>query len=161
MKVKSKTTSDQTQIKSLLRRLKSLDSHCVEYGYYEEDKHPSGKSMAEVASIQEYGDEETGIPSRPFMTQAQEYSSQLMEIDSKWRGDLWKYLSGNGQIKTFLYKQAEDYGKESIQFVINRQHFEENAPWWRDYKSKTYGHTDILRATGTLYDNVKFKVKKE
>lgn len=142
-----------------MNRLKALNGLEAEYGYYTEDQHPSGMSMAALAEIQEYGDDINIVP-RPFMAQTDDYVAQRYEVDFSWRNDLWNFLSKGGQAKTFLKNQADTYGIDSIQIVLNRQDFEDNAVRWSAYKERKYGYTQILWETGALYEGAKSKVVK-
>lgn len=161
MKISSKVKSDQSAINNLMKRLKALDEREVEYGYYESDQHPSGKSMAEIAAINNYGDDEQNIPARPFMEQTVDYVTQRYEVDNSWKKDLWQYFCYGGGVLPFLNKQAAEYGVDSIQVVMNRQDFEDNVAWWEKAKQSKYGFTQILWETGALYDGAKTKVVKK
>lgn len=161
MKVSSKVKVDNKEITNLIKRLKALEEREVEYGYYEEDQHPSGKSMAYIASVNNYGDDEQNIPPRDFMGQTVDYVSQRYTIDPKWEKDLWSYLCYGGGVIKFLNNQAVTYGVDSIQVVMNRQDFIDNVAWWDAAKKSKYGFTQILWETGALYDGAKTKVVKK
>ena len=155
--VKSKVTCDMKELNKFLKRLEQVDKYSVEYGYYPEQTHHSGKSLAEIAEIQEYGDDEMNIPPRPFMAQTDEYMERRFQSDNKWKQSLWDYLKGKGRINQF-YRGIGLLGVDGIQTVINRQDFVDIKEWWRRWKEVYATHSDILRETGSLYNNAKVKV---
>ncbi len=157
MSFKSKVKSDTKQFDEMMRRLKRLESYSIEYGYYDEDMHSSGKGMATLAAIHEYGD--GPIPERPFISQADDYLGRWYETSNRWKQDLNDYLKNGGKITSFL-KHEGDRGVDAIQTVINRQDFVENVEWWANWKQAKYGHSDILRATNEMYEGAKVKVIK-
>lgn len=157
MSFKSTVTSDTKQIADVIQRLKRLESYSVEYGYYDEDLHSSGKGMATLAAIHEYGD--GAIPERPFLSQADDYLGRWYEVSNRWKQDINNYLKNGGNIVSVLTYEG-NRGSDAIQTVINRQDFVENVAWWREWKQAKYGHSDILRASNEMYEGAKVKVIK-
>ena len=155
--VSSKVKCDMKELERFLKRLQQVDRYSVEYGYYPEQSHHSGMSLAEIAEIQEYGDDEMNIPARPFMQQTTDYMDLQYQSRSNWKQTLWDYLKGKGTITQF-YRGIGLQGVDGIQTVINRQDFEDNVEWWSKMKTEKYGFTQILYETGSLYNNAKVKV---
>jgi hypothetical protein len=155
--VSSKVKCDMKELERFLKRLQQVDRYSVEYGYYPEQSHHSGMSLAEIAEIQEYGDDEMNIPARPFMQQTTDYMDLQYQSRGNWKQTLWDYLKGKGTITQF-YRGIGLQGVDGIQTVINRQDFIDIADWWRQWKEKYAKHSDILRESGSLYENAKVKV---
>jgi hypothetical protein len=159
VKFSSKVTSDQKDILAMISRLHKLEEYQAEYGYFDEDEHSSGLSMSHIAYIHENGEESNNIPARPFMSQAGDYHAARFESKLGWKNDVFNYLKHGGRIDKFYIKFTRE-GVDSIQTVMNRQQFVENAPHYAAYKNRTFGHELILFATSELYEGARGKAVK-
>lgn len=132
--------------------MKSLESHEVEYGYFEGDIHnSSGLDMAYlVGKLEE---------DRPFMEYAESLTDRHFAIDNRWKRDVWGYLCGTGTIIQLL-KSFGKIGEKYVQASIDTGDWLPNAEWWRQAKIETYGSTSVLIQTGEMYESVKSKVRK-
>lgn len=150
MKFSSSATLDLKQIDAMMRRLQSLDSHHVEYGYFEGDIHQSsGLDIAELAA--------TLNEDRPFMNLAYQMVDSHFETSKLWKKNIWNYLKGQGTV-TQLYKEFGRIGEVYVQASIDTGDWIANEDWWTQAKIEKYGSTAPLIETGEMYNSVKSKV---
>jgi len=158
MKITSKVTSDQKQIASLIRRLQSLESHEIQYGYFQEDTHDSsGMPISELAAILNFGTDD--IPARPFMEAASDSAGRYSQTSNEWKRSIWSYLCGNGNINQVLGKVGVVYNNFIPQAIMFGE-WQANGLEWSKYKFETYGSSQPLVETSELMANSKVKVVK-
>lgn len=146
MKFTSKVEFDNKALTQYIRRLKQMEAYEVEYGYYQEDKHPeSGTPMSKVAITNEEG---LGVIRRPFM----HFTNTSMVIhyrrDKKWQDDVNQYLENGGRIDT-LYKKFGAEGQRQVKQIIEAGQF------------VVTNNPTPLDDTGYLKNNAKVKVVKK
>ena len=160
MKFKTKVTSDFKPIEAMLRRLRSLESHNVEYGFFTEDQHNSGMSAAELAIILNEGTEDGKIPPRPFFDLQEDNYERKFEVESWWKRDVWQYLCGRGNIKQLLSEFGR-IGTVEIHNAMAEPVWEENVEWWAERKEAiNQRYTPPLFFTGELAILSRYKVNK-
>ena len=162
--LKSKLTSDTTPITRMIERLKAIDNNIIEYGYYDDQYHSSGKlSMSHIAYIHNYGDDSSNIPARPFMDQTNDKLTIDYQVKNEWKNDLWDYLSDKKgksvNIRTLYTKFARE-AVDTIPLVIDAQNFLPLSPSWEAYKVKTYGQSFILIESRDLYELAEYNIIK-
>lgn len=151
MKFKGKTTNDMKPFNELMRRLHNLDDNHVEYGY-DGTPHHSGKTLAEIAAIHEYG--MLGNPERDFMHQT--YINMQLENTNRIMQNAEEYLYYGGNYVSLL-TNIGTMGTDMIVDTINGGNFVENSPMTIALK----GSNKPLIDTGDLQHGAKKWVIKE
>jgi len=152
MNITSSATLDMKQIDAMIRRMHSLESHEVEYGYFEGDIHTSsGLDMAELVSELN--------KDRPFMVYAGDMVERHFDSSKMWKNDVWNYLKGNGTVIQ-LYKSFGRIGETYVQASIDVGDWLPNEEWWRQAKIEKYGSTAPLIESGEMYNSVSSRVVK-
>lgn len=150
LNITSSATLDLSQINSMMRRLKEVDSHEAEYGYFRGDTHQS--SGLDIAKLAETLEED-----RPFMQYAERLTNDYFNVSSGWKATLWNYLRGQGTINQ-MYSEFGRIGEKYVQASIDTGPWRDNVEWWKQAKIDRYGTTAPLIETGELYDSVTSKV---
>lgn len=158
MKITSKVTSDQKQITSLIRRLQSLESHEIQYGYFQGDIHQSsGLDIAELAELLNFGTD--NILPRPFMAAANDSAERYSQTSNEWKRHIWSYLCGGGNISQVLGKIGLAYNRFIPQAILFGD-WPRNSDEWAAWKFEKYGSSQPLIETSELMDSSKVKVIK-
>lgn len=151
MKFTGKTISDEKPLNELLKRLTKLENTSVEYGY-DATPHHSGKTLAEIAAIHEYG--MYGNPERDFMHQTFINLSLFESPKILKNAEEYMYYGGN------IMSVYANIGKMAISMItdtISAGNFTENAPMTIALK----GSNKPLIETGQLQHGAKYWVVKE
>jgi hypothetical protein len=157
-KISSTATIDTKEMTKFLDRLRDLNTHEVQYGYFEGDTHQdSGLDIAWLAATLNYGNK--NIPARPFMDLAGDMVDRHFQISKKHGVEIWQYLCGVGTIKTLL-KQFGRVGETYVQASIDTGEWVDNVEWWKQIKFEKYQQSAPLVASQELYESVKSKVVK-
>jgi hypothetical protein len=158
LSISSKVTEDTRELDNMLRRLQSLQTYEVQYGYFAGDTHnESGLDIAYLAEMLNYGTDQ--IIARPFMDLAGDMVDRHFQVSSRWGKDIWQYLTGVGNIKQIL-KQFGRVGEVSVQASIDTGNWEDNVEWWKQAKFEKYDESAPLIASQELYHSVTSKVVK-
>lgn len=150
MRFKSK--QDLSALTKFHNQLKQLSGLEVTYGYYDDETHYSGLTMAHLAAIHEFG--WNNLPERNFI-----YSTQL-----SFRNDLNKHIKSlmndiiAGKGSTSGLNRIGKSGVEAIKFTIDAGTFSNNKV--SDNWAKVKGFSDAMIHYGDLQDATKFKVGK-
>jgi hypothetical protein len=144
----------------LERDVNSLTSRQIEYGYFEEDQHPSGNPTSYIAFWNNYGTQRSDgkgwhIPPRGFLELADSFVTY--DID-KYNKMVYKAIirGGKQQINAIL-KHIGDQSADSIREAIDTQSFQELAP-----STVVQKGSDVqLIETNTLYDQAKYKITQK
>lgn len=159
LKISSEVKEDRRQLDSFFRRLESLTTHEVQYGYFEGDTHnESGLDIAYLAEMLNYGTDE--IIARPFMNLAADMVDRHFQVSRRWGKDVWLYLTGTGNIRQLL-KQFGRVGEVSVQGSIDTGDWADNVEWWKQAKFEMYGQSAPLVASQELYESVSSRVVKD
>lgn len=154
MKFTSKTVSNQKGLNSILKKLKTLETHEGTAGFYGKMHPTHGVTDTEIAVKNEWGVPEEKIPSRPFMsTAASQGALKMNRLASKLFG---QWLQGKITTKTMLKKLSEEEAEWIKHFIIHNS-FEPNSD--RTLEGKP-GDQPLVN-TGWLSENVGTKVRKK
>lgn len=151
-----KTKIDWDDWNKLETKLTQLESIEIEAGYITPKKHPDADiTIAEIATIQQYGSITKNIPERPFMTDGSVLSER--KVHSTSVEAVHRFLTGAGG--SAVFKPVAEAMKEGIEDAILHQRFKPLSPVTLSVRrSKGNKSTDILIDSGTLLDGVETKI---
>lgn len=147
-----KSKQDLSELGKYFDRLKDLEGTAVEYGFYDEDKHYSGLTMAYLAAIHENGWH--NLPERNFIYSTSiHYKSGL----KKRLQSMHRAIAQGRPVKVHLQNIGKD-GADSIRMTIEQGSFS-NPKVSKDWAS-VKGFDDAMVHYGDLGAAAKFKIVK-
>jgi hypothetical protein len=158
-RVKSETKLDLKELRAFAKKLKTLDSYEVEFGYYDSDLHPDyDMGMATLAAIHEFGGyTSTGarIPARDFMHQTIVSYSGVQGMNAL-ENVVEGYLFQGKNIRTLLAGIGKQLTDKVVWTIEQGGDFTPNSQMTITYK----GSDVPLVHSGYMRDHAKYKVKK-
>lgn len=119
-------------------------------GFLEGATYPDGRSVAMVASIQEFGAPRAGIPPRPF------FRNMIAAKSPEWPEAIGALLKANN------YDLAATYAKagEAIAGQLRQSIVDTNSPALAESTVRRKGFSKPLVDTGHMLNSVDYEVKK-
>ncbi len=143
--------ADMRKLSEIRRKLIKAAEQAIQVGFFDGVPHPNapGRTIAEIAAINEFGLPSQNIPERPFMLASIRDTSAPSFIAAGFK----KMINGTGSVASMRSNTAKRMRDEMKITIIE---FSEpgNAPFTIAKK----GFDNPLTETGTLAQSVKFKI---
>lgn len=158
-RVKSQTKLDLKEMRAFAKKLKTLDTYEVEFGYYDTDTHPDyDMGMATLAAIHEFGGyTENGaeIPARDFMHQTVVSYSGAQGVKAL-ENVVEDYLFQDKNIRTLLTSVGKQLTNKVVWVIEQGGDFAPNSDITISYKGSDVPLVD----SGYMRDHAKYKINK-
>lgn len=149
-----KITSDTKDLKKLVKKLKKLRNAGVDVGFLGGERHREvpEATVAEIATIHEFGSDDGKIPERPFMRNTVKKHKNYVSLLARESGKVFEKRQSSS---TMIAKMGETVRSDMIQEIAGG-----NFTPLADSTVRAKGSSKPLIRTGFMWNSITWRSQK-